>query len=141
MLMDLRSFNHSLKNDFLDTNFSISNATDTSNHFARKKLFTKLDCSQAYHCVQISDDISVQLLAFNFSNRTFPYKCLAQGLNKSVTGFSLFIRLYLDLCLAADMCTQLMDDIGSAVHSFDELIPTFSKILNVSENKVQNYHQ
>ena len=26
------------------------------------------------------------------------------------------------------MCTQLVDDIGSAVHSFDDLIPTLSKI-------------
>ena len=128
MLIDLRRINHSLKNDYLNANFPISNMTDASNHFAGKKLFTKLDCSQAYHCVQMADDISVQLLAFNFSSRTYAYKCLAQGLNKSVTGFSSFIRHYLDPCLAGDMCTQFMDDIGSAVHTFDELIPNLSKI-------------
>ena len=128
MLIDLRRINHSLKNDYLNTNFPISNMTDASNHFAGKNLFTKLDCSQAYHCVQMADDISVQLLAFNFSSRTYAYKCLAQGLNKSVTGFSSFIRHYLDPCLAGDMCTQFMDDIGSAVHTFDELIPNLSKI-------------
>ena len=130
MLIDLRRINHSLKNDYLNANFPISNMTDASNHFAGKKLFTKLDCSQAYHCVQMADDISVQLLAFNFSSRTYAYKCLAQGLNKSVTGFSSFIRHYLDPCLAGDMCTQFMDDIGSAVHTFDELIPTLSKIFD-----------
>ena len=72
--------------------------TDASNHFAGKKLFTKLDCSQAYHCLQMADDISVQLLAFNFSSRTYAYKCLPQGLNKSVPGFSSFIRHYLNQC-------------------------------------------
>ena len=102
--------------------------TDASNHFAGKTLFTKLDCSQAYHCVQMADDISTQLLAFNFSSRTYAYKCLAQGLSKSVTGFSSFIRHYLDPCLAADLCTQFMDDIGSAVKNFDELVPTLRKI-------------
>ena len=61
-------------------------------------------------------------LSFNFSSSIYAYKCLAQGLNKSVTGFSSLIRHYLDPCLAADMNTQFMDDIGSAVHSFDALI-------------------
>ena len=127
MLIDLRRINHSLKNDYINSNFPISNMTDASNHFAGKSLFTKLDCSQAYHCVQMADDLSVQLLAFNFGSRTYAYKCLAQGLSKSVTGFSSFIRHYLDPCLAADLCTQFMDDIGSAVYNFDEMIPTLSK--------------
>ena len=145
MLIDLRRINHSLKNDYINSNFPISNMTDASNHFAGKSLFTKLDCSQAYHCVQMADDLSVQLLAFNFGSRTYAYKCLAQGLSKSVTGFSSFIRHYLDPCLAADLCTQFMDDIGSAVNNFDELIPTLSKIfecvrksgLKLSPNKCE----
>ena len=123
MLIDLRRINHSLKNDYNNSNFPISNMNDASNHFAGKSLFTKLDCSQAYQCVQMADDLSVQLLAFNFGSRTYAYKCLAQGLSKSVTGFSSFIRHYLDPCLAADLCTQFMDDIGSALNNFDELIP------------------
>ena len=49
MLIDLRRINHSLKNDYINSNFPISNMTDASNHFAGKSLFTKLDCSQAYH--------------------------------------------------------------------------------------------
>ena len=59
--------------------------TDATNHFAGKKWFCKLDCSQAYHCVKIADGLSVQLLAFNFASRTFADNCLAQELNKSVT--------------------------------------------------------
>ena len=145
MLIDLRRINHSLKNDYINSIFAISNITDASNHFAGKSLFTKLDCSQAYHCVQMADDLSIQLLAFNFGSRIYAYKCLTQGLSKSVTGFSSFIRHYLDPCLAADLCIQFMDDIGVAVNNFDELIPTLSKIfecvrkseLKLSPNKCE----
>ena len=130
MLIDLRRINHSIKTVYINSNFPISNMTDASNHFAGKSLFTKLDCSQAYHCVQMADDLSVQLLAFNFGSRTYAYKCLAQGLSKSVTGFSSFICHYLDPCLAAVLCTQFMDDIGSAVNNYQELIPTLKKIFD-----------
>ena len=128
ILIDLRRINHVLRNDYINSNFPISNMSDASNHFAGKSFFTKLDCSQAYHCVQMADDLSVQLLAFNFSSRTYAYKCSGQGLSKSVTGFSSFIRHYLDSCLAANICTQYMDDIGSAVKNFDALIPSLRKI-------------
>ena len=57
LLIDLRRVNHLLKNDYLNANFPISNMTDATNHFAGKTYFTKLDCSQAYHCVQKADDI------------------------------------------------------------------------------------
>ena len=128
LLIDLRKVNHLLKNDYVNTNFPISNMRDAINYFAGKKLFTKLDCSQAYHCVQTADDVSVQLLAFNFASRTYAYKCLAQGLNKSVTGSSSFIRHYLDPCLASGNCTQLMDDIGNAVKNFEQLVPSLREI-------------
>ena len=72
----------------------------------------------------MADDFSVQLLAFNFASRTYAYKCLAQGLNKSVTGFSSLIRHYLDPCLASANCTQFMEDIGNAVTNFDQLVPS-----------------
>ena len=101
---------------------------DASNHFAGKKLFNRLDCSQAYQCVQMADDLSVQLLAFNFASPTYAYKWLAQGLVKSVTGFNSFIRHYLDPFLATNICTQYLDDIGSAVDSFHEFIPNLRKI-------------
>ena len=130
ILIDLRRVNHLLKNDYVNANFPISNKADETNHFPGKTLFTKLNCSQAYHCVQMAEDLSVQLLAFNCLSRTFAYKCLARGLGKSVTLFSSFIRHYLDPCLAADICTQFTDDIGCAVNNFEELIPTLKKIFN-----------
>ena len=78
----------------------------------------------------MADDLSVQFLAFNFTSGTFAYYCLAQGLNKSVTGFSSFIKHYLDPCLAANICTQLMDDIAAGVNEFEELFPALGKIFD-----------
>ena len=88
ILMDLRRVNHLLWNDYSNNNFPISNMTDALHHFAGKTLFTKLDCSQAHHCVQMADPLSVQLLSFNLASLTYAYTRLAQRLNKSVTGFS-----------------------------------------------------
>ena len=70
-LIDLRRVNHLLRNDYSDNNFPISNKTDVVHHFAGKTLFTKLDSSQAYHCVQMADPLSVQLLSFNFATKTY----------------------------------------------------------------------
>ena len=129
IFIDLRRVNHLLKNDYHSTNFLISNIADATSHFAGKT-FTKRDCSQAYHCVQMADDTSIQLFAFIFSSSTYTYKCLAQGLSKSVTVFSSFIRHYLDHCLAACICTQFMEDIGSAVTEFSHLLPILRKIFD-----------
>ena len=49
--------------------------------------------------------------------------CLAEGLNKSFTGFSSFVKHYLDPCLQAFVCTQFMGDIAAGAHVFDEMVP------------------
>ena len=56
ILNDLCRVNHLLRHDYLNSNFPISKMTEATNHFAGKNLFCKLDCSQAYHCVQMTDD-------------------------------------------------------------------------------------
>ena len=107
--------------------------SDATNHFAGKSFLKKIDCSQAYHCVQMVDDQSIQLLAFNYSSRTYASKCLAQGLGKSVTGFSAFICNYLDPCLAAGSCTQFMDDMGCGVEKF-ELVPNLKIFICIGKS-------
>ena len=104
--------------------------TDGTNHFARQGLFRKLDCSQAYHCVQMADDLSVQLLAFNFASRIFARSCSAQGLSKCVREFNSFVKHYLDPCLAANVCAQFIDDIAARVNIFDEMIPALRKMFD-----------
>ena len=74
---------------------------DPTARFAGKSLFGKLDCFQAYYCVQMADTLSVQLLAFNFASRTMAYERLARGLNRAATEFNAFVRNYLDPCLSA----------------------------------------
>ena len=44
-----RHVNHLIRHDYSSSKFPISIITDATNHFARKSLFCKLDCSQAYH--------------------------------------------------------------------------------------------
>ena len=104
--------------------------TDAVHQFANKILFTNLDCSQAYHCVQMVDPLSFQLLSFIFASRTYAYTRLAQGLNKPVTGFSSFVGSYLYSCLAANLCTQFMDDIGCGGDTFEQLITTLRQIFD-----------
>ena len=36
---------------------------------------------------------------------------------------NLFIKHYLELCLAAGVRTQLMDDLAAGLKNFDEMIP------------------
>ena len=133
ILIDLRRVNHLIRHDYDSHNFPISSIADVGHHLAGKKLFTKLDCSQAFHVVQMADLESIQLLAFNFEGRTYAYQRLAQGLSRSVTSFSSFMRKYLDPCIAAGRCFQYVDDVGSAAHDADELVDNLEVIFQCIE--------
>ena len=93
---------------------------------AGKKLFCKLDCSQAYHCLPMADQRSIEMLAFRcFASRTFAYRRLAQGLSRALSAFSSFMREYLDKVIKADQCAQYVDDIGIAANDAEQLIKNF----------------
>ena len=102
LLVDLRKNNSLIADDYANNNHPFSTLSDTAQHLAGKSLLCKLDCSQAYHCLQMADQRSVGMLAFNFASRTFAYKRLAQGLSRSVSSFSSFKREYLDAVVKAD---------------------------------------
>ena len=70
ILVDLRRINHLIKNDYGEHNHPVTTIADAAQHMAGKKYFCKLDCSQAYHCIPMADEQSVQLLSFNFGSRT-----------------------------------------------------------------------
>ena len=143
-LIDLPRIKHLLLHDYHNNNFPLSTMADTTAHFAgnfcRLLIFCKLDCSQAYHCVQMGDSLPVQLLAFNFASRTISYQRLARGLNKAVTGFNAYVRNYLDPCFSANICTQFMDDVGFGVDSPKQLLPTLDKFFNASGDQDSNCH-
>ena len=102
---------------------------------AGKSLFCKLDCSQAYHCLQMADHRSVEMLAFNFANRTFAYRRLAQGLSTSVSAFSSFMREYLDPVEKADQCAQYVDDIGIAANKATDLTRNIRAVFQCIRNR------
>ena len=111
LLVDLRKIKSLIADDYTNNNHPVSTLSDAAQHLEEKSLFCKLDCSQAYHCLQMADQRSVEMLAFNFASRTFAYKTLAQGLSRSVSAFSSFMREYLDSVVIADQCAQYVDDI------------------------------
>ena len=121
LLVDLRKINSLIADDYTNNNHPVSTLSDAAQHLAGKSLFCKLDCSQAYHCLQMAEQRSVEMLEFNFASRTFAYKRLAQGLSRSVSAFSSFMREYLDPVVKADQCAQYVDDIGIAANNATDL--------------------
>ena len=116
LLVDIRKIISLIVDDYTNNNHSDSTLSDATQHLAAKSLFCELDCSQAHHCLQMAAQRSVEMLAFNFASRTFAYKRLAQGLSRSVSAFSSFMREYLDPVVKADQCAEYLDDIGIATN-------------------------
>ena len=121
LLVDLRKTHRLIADDYTNNIHPASTLSDAAQHLAGKSMFCKLDCSQAYHCLQMAEQRPVEMLAFNFASRTFAYKRLAQGLSRYVCAFSSFNREYLDRVVKADQCAQYVDDIGSAANNATDL--------------------
>ena len=121
LFVDLRKINTLIADDYTNNIQSVSTLSDATQFLAGKSLFCKLNCSQASHCLQMADQRSVEMLAFNFVSRTFAYKRLAQGFSRSVSAFSSFMREYLDPVVETDQCSQYVDDIGIAANNPTDL--------------------
>ena len=122
LLVDLRKINNLISDDYIINNHPVSTLVDSAKHMAGKKLFCKLDCLQAYHCLLKADQRSIELLAFIFASRTLAYRRLAQGLNRALSKFLSFMREYLDKVIKADQCAQCVDNIGIAANDADHRI-------------------
>ena len=134
LLVDLRKINTLIADDYTNNNHPVSTLPDAAQHLAGKSLFCKLDCSQAYHCLQKTDQRSVEMLAFNFVSRTFAYRRLAQGLSRSVSAFSSFMREYLDPVVKADQFAQYVDDIGIAANNARDLTRNIRAVFQCIRN-------
>ena len=121
IFVDLRKTNYLIPDDYTNKIHPVSTLSYAALQLARKSLFFKLDCSQAYHCLLLADQRSVEMLAFNFASRTFTYKRLAKGLSNSVSAFSSFMHECLDPVVEADQCAQYVDDIGIEATNATEL--------------------
>ena len=87
LLVDLRKINTLIANDYTKINNPVSSLSDATQHLAGKSRLCKLNCSQAYHSLQMADQRPVQKLAFSFASRNCACKSLAQGLSRSVSVF------------------------------------------------------
>ena len=121
LLVDLRKFDTLIADDCTNCNHPFSPLSVAAQHLAGKSLFCKLDCSQVYHCLQMADQLSMEMLAINFASRTFAYKRLARGLSRSVSASSSFMREHFDPVVKADQCAQYVDDIGFAANFATDL--------------------
>ena len=122
LLVELRKINNLISNDYINNNHPVSRLYDAAQHIAGKKLFCELDCSQAYHCLQMADQRSIEMVVFNFASPTLAYRLLAQGLSRALSAFSSFMREYLDKVIKAVQCAQYVDDIGIAANNATQLI-------------------
>ena len=134
LLVDLRKVNTLFADHYTNNSHPVGTLLDAAQHLAGKSLFCKIDCSQAYHCLQMADQQSVETLAFNFASRTFAYRRLAQGLSRSVSAFSSFMREYLGPVVKADQCAQYVDDIGIAAKIATDLTRNIRAVFQCISN-------
>ena len=122
LLVDLRKIKNLISDENTNNNHQVSILTDAAQQMAGKKLFCKLDCSQASHCLPMADQKPIEMLAFNFASRTFAYRRLSQGLSRVLSAFSNFMREHLAHVINADQCAQYVEDIVIAALDADHLI-------------------
>ena len=141
LLVDLRKINYLISDDYIINNHPVSTLTDAAQHMAGNKLFCNFDCSQAYHCLQMADQRSIEMLAFNFASRTFAHRRLAQRLSRALSAFFSFMREYLDRVIKAEQCAQYVDDIGIAANDAEHLIKNLRatfECIREAELKIDN---
>ena len=83
-----------ISDDEMNNNHPVSTITDAAQHMAGEKRFCKIDCSQTYHCLQMTDKRSIEMLVFNFASRTFAFRQLAEDPSWVQVAFSSFMRKY-----------------------------------------------
>ena len=135
LLVDLKKINTLIANDYTNNNHPVSTLLHAAQHLAGKSLFCKPDCSQVYHRLQMVDQRSVELPTFSFATKTFVHRRLAQGFSKSVSGFSSFVRQYLDPVVRADHCAQCVDEIGIAATNAMDLTREVSESIRQARLK------
>ena len=87
LLVDLGKIKNLIPVVYVKNNIPVSTLSDAAKHLAGKSLFFKLNCLHACHCFQMANQRSVERLAFILARRTFAWRRLAQGVNRSVSAF------------------------------------------------------
>ena len=122
LLVDLKKINNLISDDYINNNHPVGTMADAAQHMTEKKLFCRVHCSQAYHCLDMADHRSMELLAFNFASQLFEYIRLTQGLSRSRSAFSSFFRDNFHPLMKADQCLEYVDNIGIAANIPQQLL-------------------
>ena len=94
--------------------------------------------AQKHHSLQMADQRSFEMLAFNFDSRTFANRRLAQGLSPALSAFSALMREYLDKVIKANQCAQNVNDIGIAVNDAHHIIANLRATFNAFRRQALN---
>ena len=121
LIVDLRKIKTLMADHYINNNHPVRTLSGAAQNLAGKSLFCKIGCFQAYHCLQMANQRSAKMLAFSFANGTFACERLAQGLSRSLSAFSIFLREYLDRVVRADQCAQYVDDFAIAANNATDL--------------------
>ena len=69
--VDLKKINSLIADDYKNNKHTVTILSDAAKHLAGMSFFCNLDCSQAFSCLQVADQWSVEMLAFNFATKAF----------------------------------------------------------------------
>ena len=133
IFIDLRRINHLLRHDYNNNSYPMPTMADATAHLAGKTIFAKMDCSQAYFSMQMANNLSLQLLAFNFEDRTFAFKRLAQELGRSPTAFNSCVSKHLQSSVASDKCFVYFVDLGSGAKDGNTLSDNLEQIFRCTQ--------
>ena len=75
-LVNLRKINTLIADGYTNKNHLVSTWSDAAQHLAGKSLFCKLDCTQAYHCLHMADQRSLEMLHSILPAEPLPTKVL-----------------------------------------------------------------
>ena len=132
--VNLRKTNKLIADDYTNNSHPVSTLSDAAQHLPGKSLICKFDCFKAYHCLQMADQWSVEMLVFNFGSRTSAYRGLAKCLSRSVSAFLSFMREYLESVVKADQCAQYVDGIGIAANNATSLTRNIQAVCQFIRN-------
>ena len=121
LLVNLSKISCLIADDCTNNNHPDSTFSDATQELGVNSIFCKRDCFQDFHCLQITDQQSVKMLAFNFASRTFLYKRRAQGVSRSLSAFPSFMREHLIPVVRANQGAQYLHVNGIAANNAMDL--------------------
>ena len=129
-----------ITDEYANNNHRVSTLSDAAQHMAGKNFSSnwaapRLTTASKWQIINPS-----KCLPSIFASRTFACRRLAQGLSRSLSAFSSFMRDYLDKAIKADQCAQYVDDIGIAANDTKQLCTNIRTVFECIRNRIETLH-